>query len=122
MMRQAGRHMKVYRDLVAKYPTFRERSEIPEVSTEISLQPWEAYRPDGVILFSDILTPLPGMGVEFTIEEKTGPKIKPVRSWDQVREREPVACAWLSAVTMIHALGGARADAPLLTGCASENR
>ena len=38
MMRQAGRHMKVYRDLVAKYPTFRERSEIPEVSLEISLQ------------------------------------------------------------------------------------
>ena len=31
MMRQAGRHMKVYRDLVQKYPTFRERSEIPEV-------------------------------------------------------------------------------------------
>ena len=27
MMRQAGRHMKVYRDLVAKYPTFRERFE-----------------------------------------------------------------------------------------------
>ena len=31
MMRQAGRHMQVYRDLVKKYPTFRERSEIPEV-------------------------------------------------------------------------------------------
>jgi uroporphyrinogen decarboxylase len=77
--------MQVYRDLVKKYPTFRERSEIPEVSTEISLQPWEAYRPDGVILFSDILTPLPGMGVEFTIEEKAGPKIKPIRTWEQVR-------------------------------------
>jgi hypothetical protein len=31
MMRQAGRHMKAYRDLVAKYPTFRDRSETPEV-------------------------------------------------------------------------------------------
>jgi uroporphyrinogen decarboxylase len=31
---------QVYRDLVQKYPTFRERSEIPEVSTEISLQPY----------------------------------------------------------------------------------
>jgi uroporphyrinogen decarboxylase len=86
MMRQAGRHMQVYRDLVKKYPTFRERSEIPEVSTEISLQPWNAYKTDGVILFSDILTPLPGMGVEFTIEERTGPKIKPVRTWEQVCE------------------------------------
>ena len=65
MMRQAGRHMKVYRDLVAKYPTFRERSEIPEAALEISLQPFRAYGVDGVILFSDILTPLPAMGVEF---------------------------------------------------------
>lgn len=62
MMRQAGRHMQCYRDLVKQYPTFRERSEIPEVSTEISLQPFEAYGVDGCILFSDILTPLPGMG------------------------------------------------------------
>uniref|UniRef100_A0A6T5RAI9 Uroporphyrinogen decarboxylase n=1 Tax=Heterosigma akashiwo TaxID=2829 RepID=A0A6T5RAI9_HETAK len=73
MMRQAGRHQKVYRDLVAKYPTFRERSEIPEVSTEISLQPYNAYKTDGVILFSDILTPLPAMGVDFDIKEKEGP-------------------------------------------------
>ena len=56
---------QVYRDLVAKYPTFRERSEIPEAALEISLQPFRAYGVDGVILFSDILTPLPAMGVEF---------------------------------------------------------
>mmetsp|Transcript_22536 Transcript_22536/g.29259 ORF Transcript_22536/g.29259 Transcript_22536/m.29259 type:complete len:298 (+) Transcript_22536:62-955(+) len=73
MMRQAGRHMKIYRDLVKTYPTFRERSEIPDVSTEISLQPWNAYKTDGVILFSDILTPLPAMGVDFDIKEKEGP-------------------------------------------------
>jgi len=65
MMRQAGRHMAAYRALVAKYPTFRERSEIPEVSLEVSLQPWRAYGVDGVILFSDILTPLPAMGIDF---------------------------------------------------------
>ena len=27
MMRQAGRYMKIYRDLRDKYPSFRERSE-----------------------------------------------------------------------------------------------
>lgn len=43
MMRQAGRHMGVYRDLVKKHPTFRERSENPDLATEISLQPWRAY-------------------------------------------------------------------------------
>lgn len=43
----------------SQHPTFRERSETPELSTEISLQPWRNYKTDGVILFSDILTPLP---------------------------------------------------------------
>ncbi len=80
MMRQAGRHMKVYRDLVAKYPTFRERSEIPEAALEISLQPFRAYGVDGVILFSDILTPLPAMGVEFQISEGGAISIPPIRT------------------------------------------
>lgn len=35
MMRQAGRHMKAYRELCKTYKTFRERSEIAEVATEI---------------------------------------------------------------------------------------
>jgi len=80
MMRQAGRHMAVYRALVDKYPTFRERSETPEVSLEVSLQPWRAYGVDGVILFSDILTPLPAMGVDFAISEAGGIKIEPIRT------------------------------------------
>lgn len=76
--------MQCYRDLVKKYPTFRERSEIAEVALEISLQPWKAYGVDGVILFSDILTPLPGMGVEFDIAEKEGPKLPPLRTQEQI--------------------------------------
>ena len=73
MMRQAGRYMKIYRDLREKYPSFRERSENPDLAIEISLQPWRAFRPDGVIMFSDILTPLPGMGIPFDIVESKGP-------------------------------------------------
>jgi len=80
MMRQAGRHMACYRALVAEYPTFRERSETPEVSLEVSLQPWRAYGVDGVILFSDILTPLPAMGVDFSISEAGGISIEPIRT------------------------------------------
>ncbi|CAM9744532.1 unnamed protein product [Ascophyllum nodosum] len=90
MMRQAGRHIKAYRDLISKYPTFRQRSEIPEVSTEISLQPWRNYGTDGVILFSDILTPLPGMGVDFTIEEKAGPVIPTIRTWEAMKRMHPI--------------------------------
>ena len=80
MMRQAGRHMQVYRDLVKDYPTFRERSEIPDVSFEVSMQPYRAYKTDGVILFSDILTPLPAMGVDFSISEGGAIAISPIRT------------------------------------------
>lgn len=51
MMRQAGRYQKAYRDLALKHPSFRERSENTDLIVEISLQPWESFRPDGVILF-----------------------------------------------------------------------
>jgi uroporphyrinogen decarboxylase len=93
MMRQAGRYMKAYRDLREKYPSFRERSEIPEVAIEVSLQPWRAFQPDGVILFSDIVTPLPGMGIDMDIAEGKGPIINaPIRTQeqiDQLRTLEP---------------------------------
>ncbi|MBE9114970.1 uroporphyrinogen decarboxylase [Lusitaniella coriacea LEGE 07157] len=85
MMRQAGRYMKVYRDLREKYPSFRERSENADIAIEISLQPWRAFEPDGVIMFSDILTPLPGIGIPFEIVESKGPMIdSPIRSAEQI--------------------------------------
>ncbi len=91
MMRQAGRYMKAYRDLREKYPSFRERSEIPEVAIEVSLQPWRAFRPDGVILFSDIVTPLPGIGVDMDIAEGKGPIIySPIRTSEQVDQLHPL--------------------------------
>ncbi|KPQ38084.1 MAG: uroporphyrinogen decarboxylase [Phormidium sp.] len=91
MMRQAGRYMKAYRDLREKYPSFRERSEIPEVAIEVSLQPWRAFKPDGVILFSDIVTPLPGIGIEMDIAEGKGPIIDPpIRSMEQVNNLHPL--------------------------------
>lgn len=62
-----------------KYP-FRVRSETPDIAIELSLQPWTAYKPDGVIMFSDILTPLPALGIEFDVVKGKGPIIEsPVR-------------------------------------------
>ncbi|WP_448280936.1 uroporphyrinogen decarboxylase [Phormidesmis priestleyi] len=91
MMRQAGRYMKAYRDLRDKYPSFRERSEIPEVAIEVSLQPWRAFQPDGVILFSDIVTPLPGLGIDMDIAEGKGPIIEaPIRTQAQVNNLRPL--------------------------------
>lgn len=91
MMRQAGRYMAVYRKLAEKHPSFRERSETTDLVVEISLQPWKAFRPDGVIIFSDILTPLPAFGVSFDIEEARGPVIEsPIRSKEDLKALHPI--------------------------------
>jgi uroporphyrinogen decarboxylase len=82
--------MKEYRELRDKSPSFRERSENPEISIEISLQPFRAFQPDGVILFSDILTPLPGIGIPFDIIEQRGSIIAPpLRSQEQIDKLYP---------------------------------
>ena len=91
MMRQAGRYMKAYRDLREKYPSFRERSENTDIAVEISLQPFNAFKPDGVILFSDILTPLPAIGIDFDIIESKGPIIDPpIRTQSQIDKLHPI--------------------------------
>ncbi|KAK6228718.1 hypothetical protein SCA6_001058 [Theobroma cacao] len=93
LMRQAGRYMKSYQIICEKYPSFRERSENVDLVVEISLQPWNVFKPDGVILFSDILTPLSGMNIPFDIVKGKGPVIfDPLGSAadvDKVREFNP---------------------------------
>ncbi|PRQ59581.1 putative uroporphyrinogen decarboxylase [Rosa chinensis] len=93
LMRQAGRYMKSYQNLCERHPSFRERSENVDLVVEISLQPWKVFKPDGVILFSDILTPLSGMNIPFDIVKGKGPVIfNPLSSAadvDEVREFVP---------------------------------
>eukprot|EP00931_Biecheleriopsis_adriatica_P036623 TRINITY_DN21087_c0_g1_i1.p1 TRINITY_DN21087_c0_g1~~TRINITY_DN21087_c0_g1_i1.p1 ORF type:complete len:463 (-),score=88.03 TRINITY_DN21087_c0_g1_i1:46-1434(-) len=72
LMRQAGRYMKDFRKYSERYP-FRQRSETPSMAVELSLQCWRQYGMDGVIVFSDILTPLPAMGIEFDVVRGRGP-------------------------------------------------
>ncbi|CAB1105163.1 unnamed protein product [Ectocarpus sp. CCAP 1310/34] len=80
LMRQAGRYMSAFRKYSDSYP-FRHRSETPEIAIELSLQPWRTFGVDGVIMFSDILTPLPSMGVDFDVVKGTGPVISnPIRT------------------------------------------
>ncbi|GLU15153.1 hypothetical protein SLE2022_316710 [Rubroshorea leprosula] len=91
MMHQAGRYMAVYRKLAEKYPSFGERSETTDLIVKISLQPWEAFSPDGVIIFLDIITPLPAFGVPFDIEQVRGPVIqKPIISEECLKALHPI--------------------------------
>lgn len=100
LMRQAGRYMKSYQLLCERYPNFRERSENVDLVVEISLQPWKVFKPDGVILFSDILTPLPGMNIPFDIVKGKGPVIyDPLRTAAAVNAvREFVPEEWVPYV------------------------
>lgn len=85
LMRQAGRYMAAFREYSDLLP-FRERSETPDYAVELSLQCHRAYGMDGIIMFSDILTPLPCLGIEFDVVKGTGPVISTV-----IRTEEDVA-------------------------------
>lgn len=85
LMRQAGRYMAEFREYSTKYP-FRQRSETPSMATELSLQCHRAYGMDGIIMFSDILTPLPTLGIDFDVVRGKGPQI-----YTEVRSEEDVA-------------------------------
>jgi uroporphyrinogen decarboxylase len=74
LMRQAGRYMAAFREYSTKYP-FRVRSESPEIATELSVQCHRAYGMDGIIMFSDILTPLPTLNIDFDVVRGKGPII-----------------------------------------------
>ena len=89
-MRQAGRYMKVYRDLKEKH-TFRELCKTPELACEVTLQPLDVLGLDAAIIFADIRLPLEpmGTGLEFTAGD--GPSIpRPVRTRKDVEALKPV--------------------------------
>ncbi len=89
-MRQAGRYMKVYRDLKEKY-TFLELCHNPELACEVTLQPLDVLGVDAAIIFADILLPLEPMGTGLEFNVGDGPSIpRPVRTHKDVENLKPV--------------------------------
>ena len=80
LMRQAGRYMPEYRAIRAKH-SMLEVIRTPELAAEITLQPINAFGMDAAIIFSDILPPLVGMGLNLEFVKGEGPVIyNPIRT------------------------------------------
>jgi uroporphyrinogen decarboxylase len=91
-MRQAGRYMAEYRTLRERH-SLLEICRVPDLATEVTLQPVRRIDVDAAILFSDLLLPLEPMGLPFDFVKGEGPQIeRPIggpEDIDKLRVFEP---------------------------------
>jgi uroporphyrinogen decarboxylase len=79
-MRQAGRCLAGYRQLRERYDILT-MTRTPELCARVTLMPVQEFGVDAAVLYADIMLPLFGMGVPFSIDPGLGPVIHaPVRS------------------------------------------
>jgi uroporphyrinogen decarboxylase len=89
-MRQAGRSLPEYRALRANH-SMMEACFDAELIAEITLQPIRRHDVDAAILFSDIVVPLRGAGVDLDIVADVGPVIAtPVRTAADIEALKPL--------------------------------
>ncbi|MCM3667399.1 uroporphyrinogen decarboxylase [Mesobacillus maritimus] len=85
-MRQAGRSQPEYRAIKEKYSLF-EITHQPELCAYVTRLPVEQYNVDAAILYKDIMSPLPALGVDVEIKSGIGPVIdNPIRSLADVEK------------------------------------
>ena len=84
-MRQAGRCLAAYRELRERYDILTI-TRTPELCAQVTLMPVEELGVDAAVLYADIMLPLFGMGVPFSIDPGVGPIIHaPVRDEAAIR-------------------------------------
>ncbi len=66
-MRQAGRYLPEYRELRKKH-SFKELSRSADLATEVTMMPIKRFPLDAAIIFADIMSPLPAIGIEFDFD------------------------------------------------------
>ncbi|MBB3604509.1 uroporphyrinogen decarboxylase [Mycolicibacterium sp. BK556] len=114
-MRQAGRSLPEYRELRAKN-TMMEACFDPELICEITLQPIRRHGVDAAILFSDIVVPLRGAGIELDIVPDVGPVIDhPIRTAGDVAAMKSLDPERVSAISeAVGLLVGELGEVPLI--------
>jgi len=114
-MRQAGRSLPEYRALRAKN-TMMEACFDAELICEITLQPVRRHGVDAAILFSDIVVPLRGAGVDLDIVPDVGPVIaNPIRTGSDVGALKALDPHRVSAVAdAVGLLVAALGEVPLI--------
>jgi len=74
LLRQAGRYQRAYRAIREKH-SMLEVIRTPELAAQVTLLPIDSFGLDAAIVFSDILPPLVGMGLELDFVKGDGPVI-----------------------------------------------
>jgi len=89
IMRQAGRYLPEYQ-AIRRQMSFLDLCHTPEKAAEVSIQPLDILGVDGVIVFSDIMVPLEGLGMDVQFIEGRGPVISdPIRSVSDISRLKP---------------------------------
>ncbi len=77
IMRQAGRYLPEYREF-RKSHSFKALSGNAELAAEVTLMPFRRFELDAAIVFADIMSPMPALGIEFDFDP--GPVVaNPIR-------------------------------------------
>src|SRR4051812_37710588 len=83
-MRQAGRSLPQYREIRKQFGLF-DVVRRPELCAEVTLQPVRRHDVDAAVMFTDIMFPVLGMGVDVELVENVGPVIaQPIRAMSDV--------------------------------------
>lgn len=114
-MRQAGRSLPEYRQ--ARVGTsMLEACQIPDLVTEITLQPVRRYDVDAAIFYSDIVVPAKAAGLGVEIVPGTGPVVaEPVRTMADVEALPDLTHEQLGYIDQaVRQIVGELGDKPLI--------
>jgi uroporphyrinogen decarboxylase len=94
IMRQAGRYLPEYREF-RKNHSFKSLAGNAELAAEVTLMPIKRFPLDAAIVFADIMSPLPSLGIEFEFDP--GPvvanPIRDAKAVERLRTPDPTEIA-----------------------------